>query len=176
LRGSSLVSAWSRDVFHDDPALGISSHAIAAWRFRARTHDALDPRPCAPPFRVKERHALLWVPTPPTDFCNYMNDARAHPTSDQSSPRIFRSAIRRCGLCVRLRSSYEPLSKSHDLRKPPSLESSRQVNHAKPDGADHSALQARREVEASKAIALQCAACGRRIEPVVACGSGWLKR
>jgi len=81
------------------------SRVIAAWRFRARTRDALDPRPRSSSFRVKGTPRASLSPTPPTDFCNKHEDARARPTSDQSSPRAFRSAFRRLGPRVRLRSS-----------------------------------------------------------------------
>jgi len=52
----------------------------------------------------------------------------------------------------------------------------RAVSHAKLNGTSFAALQARREIEVQKVTALRNAACGQRIDPVLACGGDWLRR
>jgi hypothetical protein len=52
----------------------------------------------------------------------------------------------------------------------------RAMSHAKASEAHRPALQARRSVRAPKVTALRYTACGRCIDPVVACGGGRLKR
>jgi len=93
LRGSFPISMRSRDVFRNDPALGIPITAYAALRFRACTRKPLGPRPRVTILSGESTRRGFVSPIPPTDFCNYVYDARAHPTSDPPSPRAFPTGI-----------------------------------------------------------------------------------
>jgi len=139
--------------------------------------DMLDPRLRSTPFLVKEMTSASLGPTPPTDFCSFIYDARAHlnerpiltarkypdrPSAGAfyafalSFPCVLFRARTACTATLCLRAAG---SESHET-----------ISSRLFDAASTS------QRRIPKVIALRYAACGRRTDPVVTCGDGWLKR
>jgi len=137
----------------------------------------LDPRPCAPLNRVKEgAHASLG-PTPPDDFCNDDEDARAQPVSVRSSPVPSERPFLRTAHPTRLPSAFPCAScEEHGMRQPKHFRDGQAASHYSPISALLTAPTSSPKAGTLKAIAPRTVACGRRYEPAGGCADDRLKR